>query len=367
MKRILLILSVALGFIGCTSDNKTENGLRIWYDEPAFSSVADLKEGWKNDPEWLKALPVGNGFVGAMVFGDVNNERIQLNEKSLWSGSPDDNDNPQAYESLGKIRELLFEGKYKEATDLTLKTQVCKGAGSGNGNGAEVPFGCYQTLGDLRLDFDKTASYENYHRELDLDNGIVNVSYSQEGIKYKREVFASYPDRALVIRFSADKKGKISFSGTLDRPERFETFSEKDNLLMKGTLSNGKGGDGMQYAVRLKAATKGGTYEYTGSSLKVQDADEAILILTATTNYRQDYPDYTGPDPLGTSLDQLNSASSHSYQELLNTHTDDYKTIFSRVSLVLTDNYADTIPTDVRLGNQKTSPDDLHLPQLYFQ
>ena len=367
MKKIILLLLISLLLIRCASDNQPDSSLKIWYDEPAASDVPDDKEGWRNDAEWLKALPVGNGFVGAMVFGDVNSERIQLNEKSLWSGSPEDNDNPEAFESLGSIRELLFKGKYKEATDLTLKTQVCKGAGSGNGNGAGVPFGCYQTLGDLRLDFGKANSYENYHRELDLDNGIVNVSYSQGGIKYKREVFASYPDRALVIRFSADKKGKISFSGTLDRPERFETFPEKDNLLMKGTLSNGKGGDGMKYAVRLKAVTKGGNVEYTGSLLKIQDADEVILLLTASTNYRQDYPDYTGPDPLKTSMDQLNTASSHSYPELLKRHSDDYKTIFSRVKLLLTDNYTDTIPTDVRLSNQKIMPDDLHLQQLYFQ
>ena len=366
MRKLLFLASVILSLYSC---KKVDNGttLKVWYDKPASSEVNDVKEGWGNDAEWLKALPVGNGFVGAMVFGDVNRERIQLNEKTLWSGSPFDNDNPESYKSLGKIRELLFEGKYREATDLTNKTQVCKGVGSGNGNGADIPFGCYQTLGDLWLDFGKADAYDNYRRELDLSNGVVNVSYIQDGIKYKREVFASYPDNALIIRFSSDKKGKLNFSGTLNRPERFETVSENDHLLMKGILSNGKGGDGMKYAVRLKAVAKGGDVAYTGSSFKIQGADEAYLILTASTNYKQEYPDYTGPDPLKTSLDQLNSALSHPYQDLLKRHTDDYKAVFGKVSLKLTDNYTDTIPTDVRLRNQKTNPDDLHLQQLYFQ
>lgn len=366
MRKLLFLIAVIICIYSC---NKHENSttLKVWYDKPASSEIADVKEGWRNDAEWLKAFPVGNGFVGAMVFGDVNKERIQLNEKTLWSGSPSDNDNPEAYKSLGKIRELLFEGNYKEATDLTNKTQVCRGFGSGNGNGAEVPFGCYQTLGDLWLDFGKAAGYENYRRELDLDNGIVNVSYVQDGIKYKREVFASYPDRALIIRFSADKKGRLSFTGTINRPERFETVSENDHLLMKGTLSNGRGGDGMKYSVRLKAVATGGNVEYTGSSFKIQGADDAYLIITASTNYKQEYPDYTGPDPLKTSMDQLNSALSHPYQDLLKRHTDDYKAVFGKVSLKLTGNFTDTIPTDVRLRNQKTNPDDLHLQQLYFQ
>jgi len=365
--RKLLFLTIAVLCIYSCKNEDAGIKLRIWYDKPAASDLADDKEGWRNDAEWLRALPVGNGFLGAMVFGDVKSERIQLNEKTLWSGSPADNDNPEAYESLGKIRELLFSGKYKEATDLTLKTQICQGSGSGNGNGADVPFGCYQTLGDLHLDFGKTSSYENYHRELDLNSGIVSVSYSQEGIKYKREIFASYPDRVIVIKFSANKKGKISFSGTLTRSERFETIPDKDNLLMKGTLSDGKGGEGMQYAARLKAITKGGSVEYSGSSLKVKYADEVILLLTASTNYRQSYPDYKGPDPLKTTVDQLNSASSKSYEEILKRHTDDYKAVFGKVSLKLTENNADTIPTDVRLRKQLTNPDDLHLQQLYFQ
>ena len=115
--------------------------LKLWYQQAADATATDNPYAWKDDPEWLKALPLGNGSLGAMVFGDVNMERIQLNEESMWSGSPDDNDNPDAYPAQAEIRKLLFQGKYKEAIALTQKTQICKGAGSGHGSGANVPFG----------------------------------------------------------------------------------------------------------------------------------------------------------------------------------------------------------------------------------
>ena len=133
MKVNLFIINLLLIFLGsgCSRDPKGQS-LKLWYAQPADASIPDGKNGWKNDTEWLKALPVGNGSIGAMVFGDVNRERIQLNEKSLWSGSPADNDNPVSFQYLDSIRNLLFAGKYKEARLLAEKTQVCKGAGSGS-------------------------------------------------------------------------------------------------------------------------------------------------------------------------------------------------------------------------------------------
>ena len=367
MNRILLFLPVLL-CIGCTHvEKEPASPMRLWYSEPSNSSVPDVKDGWQNDPEWLKALLVGNGFIGAMVFGDVNMERIQLNEKSLWSGSPDDNNNPDAFASLGKIRELLFAGKYREATELTLKTQVCKGAGSGHGNGADVPFGCFQTLGDLWLNFGDSSEYSEYHRELNLDSGLVKISYSKNNVRFRREIFASYPDRALVIHLTADKEGALSFNSSLSRPERFEVSSEGDHLLMTGRLADGKGGERTTYAVRLKALSKGGKADCSDGILEISDASEVLLIMTASTDYRQDYPGYRGEDPLAGSLDQLNKASAYSYNELLKRHTDDYRSLYSKASLRLTNNNIDTIPTDIRLTRQKEGIDDLHLQEIYFQ
>lgn len=349
------------------TQNAMQERLRVWYDNPALSPKSDLKGSKGNDAEWIKALPVGNGFLGAMIFGDVNREIIQLNEKTLWSGSPDDNNNPVAAESLGKIRQLLFEKKYREANELTRKTQVCKGVGSGSGNGAKAPYGSYQTLGDLLLDFGNNLEYSNYTRELDLNRGVVKISYDQEGTGYQREIFISYPDRALVIHLTASKKGSLSFNTRLTRPERLVTSNEKDNLMMCGTLMNGKGGDGMQYAARLKAMASGGKVVYSDSLISIQGANEVVLLLTASTNYKQDYPKYIGVDPKVTTLDQLNKAASRPFAALLKNHIDDYSAIFGKVSLNLSGNGPDTIPTDRRLKNQAKDPDDFHLQEIYFQ
>ncbi len=363
----ILMLGLATGLISCNVSHNPDHHLRLWYKQPANASISDQQNGWGNDPEWLKALPVGNGFLGAMVYGDVNKDRIQLNEKTLWSGSPDDNNNPEAVKSLGKIRQLLFDGKYKEADELANKTQVCKGVGSGNGNGSTAPYGCFQTLGDLWLDFGKTSAFSNYTRELDLNQGIARVSYDQDGVTFNREVFVSYPDRAVIMHLTANKKGALNFNVTMKRPERFETKVDENNLLMSGTLSNGKGGDGMQYAARLKAVAKEGTVGYSNNQVVVTNTDDVTLILTASTNYKQEYPTFIGDDPKVTSLNQLNAASTKPYSMLLKAHVDDYSALFGKVSLDLKGAGPDTIPTDVRLRNQVKNPDDQRLQETYFQ
>jgi len=368
MKSGLIRLALILFIVSLTNSHlQATKRIKIWYDKPAAALNSDIKNSWKNDSEWLNALPVGNGFLGAMVYGNVNQELIQLNEKSLWSGSPTDNNNPQAAEALSQIRNFLFEGKYKEANALTNKTQICKGVGSGAGSGTNVPYGSYQLLGNLFFDFGKTTPYENYVRELDLNRGVVTVSYSQNGIRYKREIFASYPDRALIIYLTADKKGALSFRTELTRPERSETHVENNHLLMTGTLTNGKGGDGMQYSARLKATTKGGKVNYKNNEISVQGADEVIMILTASTNYKQEYPTFVGDDPRLTTQNQLSKAASKPYPTLLKNHTADYSALFGKVSLNLSGNEPDTIPTDRRLRNQAKNPDDLHLQEVYFQ
>lgn len=362
---IFILLFSAL--FSCSKKQQEAPTYRIWYKQPANASIPDQQNGWRNDPEWLKALPVGNGFLGAMVYGDVNKERIQLNEKTLWSGSVDDNNNPEAAKSLAKIRQLLFDCKYREADELANETQVCKGVGSGSGNGANAPYGCFQTLGDLWLNFGKTSAYSNYTRELDLNEGIARVSYDQDGVNYQREIFVSYPDRAIVIHLSANKKGALSFTASLNRPERFATKAEKDNLMMFGSLPNGKGGDGVQYAARLKAVANIGNVSYADSLITVQGADDVVLFLTAATNYKPEYPTFIGDDPKTTSLNQLSAVASKPYSTLQKNHVADFSALFSRVSLNLAGAEPDTIPTDVRLKNQLKNPNDFLLQQTYFQ
>lgn len=363
--KVLVIVSVI--FSGCGKKELKTNNLKLWYQQPADASVADQPFRGKDDPEWLKSLPLGNGSLGVMVFGDVNRERIQLNEESMWSGSPDDNDNPDAYPALGKIRELLFNGKYKEAVILTQQTQICKGVGSGRGRGAKVPFGCFQTLGDLWLDFEKQGSYQNYHRELDLEDAVVRVSYTLEGVKYTREIFVSHPDQLMVMKLSADKPGKVSFKASLNRPEKYKTTSEGNQLIMYGALDDGKGGDGLHYMTRLSAVNKNGMLTYKDSSLVVQDADEVTLFLTASTDYLLEYPKYKGRDYQGLTEANLLKGKQKSYKDLLKSHKEDYQNFYNRVSFKITGEFSDTIPTDRRLQLFKETKSDPRLVELLFQ
>ncbi len=352
----------------CKTNDKESQSLKLWYKQPANALVLDSKDGWKDDAEWLKALPLGNGSLGAMVFGDVNKERIQLSEESMWSGSQADNDNPEAYAAINKIRKLLFEGKYKEATELTNKTQICKGKGSGHGNGAKVPFGSFQTLGDLHINFKENTPYENYYRELDLEDAIIRVSYTQNNVNYNREIFTSYPDQVMVAKFSADKAGKISFKCTLDRPERFKTKTTEDFLIMFGSLDNGKGEDGLQYMVRLMAKAKNGSVIYKDSELIVENADEVILYLSASTDYVLDYPNYTGRDYEKITKSNLEKAKNKSWDDLLENHIKDYQKYYKRVDFKLTDsNDKDEIPTDLRVREFSKKKDDPILTELVFQ
>lgn len=365
---VSLLMAIAILFSACQSQEPVNTfAPKLWYGQPAKASVVDDPNGWKDDPEWLSALPLGNGALGAMVFGDVNRERIQLNEESMWSGSPADNDNPDAYPAQAEIRQLLFAGKYKEATQLTRKTQICKGEGSGHGNGANVPFGCFQTLGDLWIDFEKESAYENYRRELDLEEAVARVSYTQEGVRYEREIFVSQADQLLVIKLSADKPGQISFKSTINRPEHYQTRAEGDQLIMQGILPDGKGGEGLQYMARLSAVNVNGTIQYSGTNLIVEKADEVTLLLAASTDYVLAYPNYKGRNYEEITATNLQKGKQKTTDELLKSHLAEYQQYFKRVDLRLSSAAPDTIPTDLRLQQFKATNSDPRLVELYFQ
>lgn len=369
MNKNLLVISLLMVVIGYGCNQRTDaDHLKLWYNQPASGTIPDGKNGWQNDQEWLKALPIGNSSIGAMVFGDVSRERIQLNEKSLWSGSPADNDNPNSFLYLDSIRNLLYAGKYKEAHQLAEKTQVCKGAGSGSGSGANVPFGCFQTLGDLWLDFDAKSSYTDYYRELDMSEAVVRVRFTQNGVKYTREMFASYPDQVLVVRLTADKKGSISFAGSLTRPERFTTVAKDGQLIMTGQMNNGTDGNGMKWMSRLKALNTQGTIDYKDNTIVVKNADAVTLLFSAATDYLLKPPIYTGKDFDRITADNINKAAEKTYADLLKRHRQDFQSLMGRVNFDITPmEGADTIPVDQRLIAFKKSKDDPGLSELYFQ
>ena len=236
------------------------NDLLLWFDKPATS--------------FTQSLPLGNGRLGAMVFGGLADERIILNEGTLWSGSPQDSDRPDAATFLPEIRRLLIEGKNAEAEALVYNNFTAKGPGSARGRGKDAQYGSYQVLGDLRLRFPGgDMNVSDYRRSLDLSDAIARVSYQQNGINFTREIFVSAPDQAIVIRITADKRGAVNFDAGLDRPERFTTTVDSTNgLLMTGQLNNGTDGNGMRYAARLRVVNKGGRLAVKGNSVRVEAA-----------------------------------------------------------------------------------------------
>lgn len=367
MRKNILLLTLIFFCVtpaGATQNNK--QGVKLWYITPADATVKDNTNAWIDDPEWLKSLPLGNGSLGAMVFGDVSLERIQLNEESMWSGSPQQSDNPDAAQNLNRIRELLFEGKYREATELTNRTQICTGPGSGYGAGNNTQYGCFQTLGDLWIDFKCKDPYTNYYRELDLSTAKITVSYEQSGIRYRREVFVSRPDQVMVVRLTADRQEALSFSCRMTRPEYYRTSCEENQLIMQGSLADGKGGTYLNYMARLKAITKGGEVSYRNDSIIVSGADEVVLLLSASTDYKLEYPLYKGRKYVDLTRKAITQAEQKSYQALLKAHIKEYTSYFNRCTLSLS-NEKDNLPTDERIIRIKNGAEDPHLCELIFQ
>lgn len=366
MNRFLIAL-LPFFFFSCSHQQVVDEAdLKLWYETPANATVPDSPNGWQDDAEWLKGMPLGNGSLGAVVFGDVSLERIQLNEETMWSGSPQDCDNPEAPKYLEQIRQLLFDGKYREATALTNRTQVCTGKGSGGGNGASVPFGCFQTLGDLWIDFADKSAYENYRRELNLSDATVTVCYRQSGVNYKREAFVSFPDQVMVVRLSADAAGKLTFTCRMNRPERYRTYTEEGQLVMAGALSDGKGGDGLHYMARLKAVNRGGEIVCSDSTLTVKKADEVVLLLSASTDYQLSYPHYRGRDYVARTQSALQQAGRKDYNQLYTAHRDEYAAYFNRAHFRLAGT-VDTLATDVLVQNARQGKPDARLYELMFQ
>ena len=309
---------------------------------------------------------MGNGRLGAMMFGGVDEERIVLNESSVWSGSRQDADRADAYKVLPEIRRLLLEGKNPEAEALVNANFTCKGPGSG---GAQ--YGCYQVLGNLHLSFlpgKPHAAVESYRRELDLNNAVTRLHFSRDGVEFHREIFVSKPAEVMVLRLTADKPGQISFTASMDRPERFETVGEGQNgLLMTGQLDNGVDGKGVRYAARLRVINQGGGVSVHGNVLSVNKADEVILFIAAATDYRG-FAGRELTDPAAATLDDLNHATGRSYRSLRQAHIADYQKYFHRVALEIGpfDAQAAAKPTPERIKAFKSGAADLALPALYF-
>jgi alpha-L-fucosidase 2 len=320
-----------------------QQGMKLWYNKPA-------------EKVWEAALPVGNGRIAGMVYGNPANELIKLNECTVWSGGPNRNDNPNALSALTEVRKLIFERKYAEASDLaTAKIKPEKI------NGMK-----YQPVGDLHLDFKGHENYTNYYRELDINNAVTTTRYMVNGVTFTREVFASLSDHVIVIRITADQPSGITFNASFSSPQK-STISTKGNneLLLSGTSGDK---DGVQGAVKFRAQVsfkaEGGRVAAENSTIAIADANAVTIYLSIGTNFNN-YKDINGNE-VERAQKNLTPALTKTYSVLLKNHITAYQKLFNRVKIDLGKTEAAKNPTDQRIIDFSKG-NDPHLAALYFQ
>jgi alpha-L-fucosidase 2 len=332
--------SPAITFIG--KAGPPENPLTLWYRQPA--------------QEWTEALPVGNGRLGAMVFGGVARERLQLNEDTLWAGGPYDPDNTNALAALPEVRQLIFAGQYAEAQKLASEKMMAQPL-------KQMP---YETVGDLFLEFSTPATVNNYRRELNLDTAVTSVSYTANGVHFKREIFSSPVDQVIVVRLTADHPGRISFAVEMNTPQRttFQTWNG-DTLVMSGTNGSAEGIQGvLKFQAQVRVLNKGGNISAGTDKISVTGADSATLLIAAATSYKN-YHDISG-DPEATVKKQITAAALKPFDRLLAAHVAEHQRLFRRVALTLDTDEPLKLPTDERIKNYAFG-NDPQLAALYFQ
>lgn len=348
--RLLSIISVGLLIVSCHVHQPTKDSrYKLWYTAPAGL--------------WEETLPLGNGRIGIMPDGGVYTETLVLNDITLWSGGVEDPNNPEAGKYLPEIQRLLFEGRNDEAQALVYRTFVCKGAGSGHGNGAEVPYGSFEMLGVLRLNFgfDEGQLVTGYYRALSIDKALASTSFNVGGVKFTREYFTSFTDDVAIIRLTADKKKALSFSIEMDRPRHYEVFTDDGVLVMQGQLKNGSDAKGMRYMAKVKPVVKGGELLMHANSLEIIDADEVVLFISKGTDFNDTEFEVTLDD-------KLNAAARKDYSRMRDAHVAEYRRFFDRVSVSLSRNkLREAMPTAERLLAFADDPNDNGLIELYFQ
>ena len=324
----------------------TAKQYRLWYNRPAQT--------------WTQALPVGNGVIGGMVFGTPAVEHIQLNEETIWAGQPNNVVNPNAKEYLPKVRQLIFEGKYKEAQNLANEKVMPIGAGQNMG----MP---YQPFGDLYIAMPGHAAYQNYERWLDLDEAKSVVRYSVDGVQYERETIAPLGgNEVIAIHLTASEKGKITFTANMTSPHENPLIGMDGNeATLLGVSSKHEGLKGkVRFMGRMAVETKGGKTSGSNGNISVVGADEATLYLTIGTNVKS-YKDITG-DEETQSKERLSGAMALGYEALKDLHTQTYKKYYERVKLDLGDDHYANIPMNKRI-EQFGKVTDNYLVATYFQ
>ncbi|MEN6532581.1 MAG: glycoside hydrolase family 95 protein, partial [Bryobacteraceae bacterium] len=348
-RTFLSTMSSLLGTYGPllrAADDAKPGPMTLWYRRPA--------------EEWVEALPVGSGRLGAMVFGRVDRERIQLNEETLWEGYHGRNqDNPKALKALPEVRRLLFEGKNEEARKLSAETMMA------------IPesIKSYQTLGDLEIRIPDATEINDYYRELDLDTGIATVRYRYYfgRIPVAREVFASVPDNVIVVRLTCEKKGKLGIVLGLSREKDAVCLNDPadpNRLILRGRIDTRdlKTGEprGMRFESHVLVIPAGGTVSGKDGLIRIEGGDSAVLLISAATDYR-------GGDPDTICRDHI-KAATRPYEELRARHVEEHRRLFRRMTLDLGRNSElDALPTDERLERVRKGGEDPGLVAQYFQ
>jgi len=313
-------------------------------------------------------LPLGNGRLGAMVFGGIENERIQLNEISLWSGGPMDADNPDAYDALSEIRSLLEKGRYREAQEEANRRLVCKGPGTSYGNAANAPYGCYQMLGDLRIEQTYPGEVSDYRRWLDLRSAVASVCYKKGGVAFCREVFASERRQVLVVRFWANQPGSVNLSVSLDRPERYSVAANANEIVMDGQLSNGTDGNGLRYRAVVRLIHEGGRLITEPQALRIERANSVTLLLAGRTEFKLSWSGDRLGNPYKEQIDaDVRAAAKMSYRQLKQSGVGQHRLWFDRVKVDLGQTANSKLPTNERLERFAMGEADPALAALFFQ
>lgn len=325
------------------ADAPAADGNTLWYDSPA--------------DEWVQALPLGNGRLGAMVFGGIANERIQLNEDSFFAGSPYDGTNPKAGAGLPRVRELIWAGKYKEAQDLADEVLVARPQRQMS----------YQPIGDLLLLFQGIENSQSYRRSLDIDGAVATTRFKVRTVTHLREVIASAPDRVVAIRLSTDAPaGSVNVNIALSTPQDAEIAVEGDDTLVMrgiGPAQHGVPG-GIRFETRVRVQRTGGRQTTGRDGIRIEDADEVVLLVATATSYRRF--DDIGGDPSAIVRADIAAASAKSWQALLAAHQADHRKLFRRVAIDLGRSPAADLPTDQRIA-RSAELDDPALAALYYQ
>ena len=345
--------------------NLKEKNMTLWYSEPASS--------------WEEALPIGNGRLGAMVFGGIEKERIQLNEDTLWSGFPKDTNNPDAANHIDEVRKLVFAGEYVKAQEIIEDTML----GSYNES--------YEPLGNLYIELEGLGEIINYRRELDIETAITRTYFTSGDQSFIREAFSSAVDQVIVVRITCNKKGKINLKTWINSDlQNTIHFSEVQGLVMEGgcpshvepnyvydslepvIYESEPNNRAMKFETQLKVLNEGGFIEIKSNEINeinVKGADSITLVIAAATSFNgyNKMPTTKAKSPSFLCAEYLNNALKKDYKKLLLDHIEDYKTLFNRVDIYLGSSGMEKLPTDERIKNIKAGKEDLQLAALLFQ